>query len=217
LESIVKVAAVAWDIDGTLIDSEPRHHRALVEASRYWQVDLADLSDQAFRGIHMRDVWSSLSSRFPLRLTFEEWLAAINDAYITDREGLAAVTGAVETINALASAGIPQICVSNSNRAIVDANIEALGIAPLIVGSISIDDVTAGKPGPEPYLRACELLGCLPQTVIAIEDSITGVRSARQAGLFTVAFSTDETPFAEADVVIRDLRSLLTIVGELRF
>ena len=189
----MKVAAVAWDIDGTLIDSEPRHHRALVKASRYWQVDLADLSDQAFRGIHMGDVWSSLSSRFPLGLTFEEWLAAINDAYVTDREGLAAVTGAVETINALASAGIPQICVSNSNRAIVDANIEALGIAPLIVGSISIDDVTAGKPGPEPYLRACGLLGCLPQTVIAIEDSITGVRSARQAGLFAIAFSTDET------------------------
>jgi HAD superfamily hydrolase (TIGR01509 family) len=210
----VTLAAVAWDIDGTLVDSEPRHHRALVKASRNWQVDLTDLPDQAFRGIHMGDVWTAVSERFPAGLAFEDWLAAINLAYVADAEDFAAIPGALETIRALAEAGVPQICVSNSNRIVVDANIAALGIAPLLVGSISIDDVSAGKPEPEPYLKACAMLDCAPPSVIAVEDSLTGLRSAKQAGLFTVALSSNVATFAEADVVIDDLRRVLTLIDQ---
>ncbi|WP_216073394.1 hypothetical protein, partial [Acinetobacter baumannii] len=57
--------AVAWDIDGTLVDSEPRHHRALLAASLRWGADFSDLPDQAFRGVHMGDVWDVLRHRLP--------------------------------------------------------------------------------------------------------------------------------------------------------
>ena len=52
--------AVAWDVDGTLIDSEGLHQRSLIETGAEFGVDLSDLPDEAFRGIHMRDVWTAL-------------------------------------------------------------------------------------------------------------------------------------------------------------
>lgn len=185
------IRAVAWDIDGTLVDSEPRHHRALVTASRGFGVSLDDLPDQAFRGVHMLDVWERLKRRYPSAVGRDLWLAAINAAYTRDAEPLAQIAGAVEAIQALSDAGIAQICVSNSNRVIVDANIAALRIGRFLSGSISLDDVEKGKPDAEPYLRACARLGLPPGMVAAVEDSATGLVSAKAAGLVAVGFGSE--------------------------
>jgi HAD superfamily hydrolase (TIGR01509 family) len=185
---LVKLRAVAWDVDGTLVDSEPLHHQALMVASKSLGIDLSDLPDQAFRGIHMKDVWNELRHRMPDTLKEADWLEAINDHYVEHRHELVAETGAVETIRVLKARSIPQVCVSNSSRRIVDANLDALGIADLIVATISLDDVQDGKPSPEPYLNACLLLDLEPAEVLAIEDSATGIASAIQAGLPCLAY-----------------------------
>ncbi len=182
------IRAVAWDIDGTLVDSEPRHHRALLAASRALGVDLADLPDEAFRGIHMLDVWEALRDRYPPSVAREAWLDMINASYVADPEPLAPMPGAWQAITDLHGRGLAQICVSNSNRAVVDANVASLGIGRFLAGSISLDDVAAGKPDPEPYRLACRQLGLDPQCVVAIEDSATGAISARQAGMCVIGF-----------------------------
>lgn len=196
--------AVAWDIDGTLVDSEARHHRALLAASRAINVDLSDLPDQAFRGVHMLDVWNILRSRYPAKLELESWLSAINAEYVQDGEPMAVMPGAVETIRSLAEAGVPQVCVSNSSRSIVAANVEALGIGEYLIGLVTLDDVSAGKPAPEPYLAACRLLGLRPEQVLAIEDSDTGLRSAKAAGLQVLHFDpTADLGGGSANVIQR--------------
>jgi HAD superfamily hydrolase (TIGR01509 family) len=182
------IRAVAWDIDGTLVDSEPRHHRALLAASRDLGVVLDDLPDQAFRGVHMLDVWEVLKERYPATVGRERWLDLINARYVADEEPLVPIPGARQVIADLHGLGYPQICVSNSNRAVVDANVAGLGIASFLVGTISLDDVAAGKPDPEPYQRACRQLGLEPREVAAVEDSATGIASARAAGLPVIAF-----------------------------
>ena len=73
-----RLRAVAWDIDGTLADSEGLHHRALTAVSAALGADLSDLPDRAFTGVHMLDVWTALRPRFPTTLSREAWLAAIN-------------------------------------------------------------------------------------------------------------------------------------------
>ena len=182
-----RLRAVAWDVDGTLVDSEPLHHAALLAGSRRWGVDLSDLPDQAFRGIHMGDVWTTLRPRLPGSLAKAEWMAAITDHYIDNRHSLAPLPGAIETIEALAARHIPQVCVSNSHRPIVEANLDALGIASHMRFLVAIDDVAAGKPDPEPYRLACTKLALEPAAVLAVEDSATGALSAYRAGL-PVAF-----------------------------
>lgn len=184
--------AVAWDVDGTLVDSEPSHHRALVAGCRQWAVDVSDLPEQAFRGIHMKDVWLALLNRFPRTLREQDWLEAITDHYVANRSQLQAMPQAVETVRALADLGITQVCVSNSARPIVDANLDALGLASFMAFSISLDDVREGKPSPEPYAQACRRLDILPSKVLAVEDSLTGAKSAWAAGLVVAGYGPDE-------------------------
>ncbi len=208
------IRAVAWDIDGTLVDSEPRHHRALVAASADLGVDLSDLPDQAFRGVHMLDVWEALRNRYPSSLNREAWLDLINRRYVADDTPLVPMPGAVETVAGLHALGYRQICVSNSNRVVVDANVASLGIAPFLDGSVSLDDVRAGKPDPEPYLRGCQVLGLPSEFVAAIEDSSTGALSARMAGLRVIGFN-DELSGSQVDVGCANLLDIPGLLARL--
>ncbi len=70
----------------------------------------------------------------------------------------------IETMRELAERGVAQACVSNSGRTIVDANIKALGVGKLIAFSLSLDDVSSGKPDPEPYREAARRLGAASRT-----------------------------------------------------
>ena len=146
--------AVAWDIDGTLIDSEPLHQRALVAASAALGADLSDIEPEAFRGVHAIDIWKALKPRFPRGSSFKTWIAAIEGYYVAHAGELEPNPGALEAMRELAERGVAQACVSNSGRTIVDANIKALGIGKIIAFSLSLEDVSSGKPDPEPYREA---------------------------------------------------------------
>ncbi|WP_181182188.1 MULTISPECIES: HAD family phosphatase [unclassified Mesorhizobium] len=206
------IRAIAWDIDGTLVDSEPLHHEALVTVCNRWQVDLSDIPHDRFCGVHMLEVWLSLSHRMPPTLTEQAWHDAIVDYYADRCRDLEPMFGAIETIDVLAASGFAQVCVSNSGRKIVDANMLALGIRERMMFSISLDDVRYGKPDPEPYATACAKLNLRPTQVLAVEDSLTGLRSARAAGLMTAFYSINDAAHFEADFSVTDLRQLQQIV-----
>ena len=110
-------------------------------------------------------------------------------------------------------AACAQACVSNSGRTIVDANIKALGIGKIIAFSMSLEDVSAGKPDPEPYREAARRLGAEPQATVAVEDSGAGARSARAAGLFVVGYSPSGEPFVGADRSIAHLAEVPALFG----
>lgn len=203
--------AVAWDIDGTLVDSEPLHHRALLAACRALGSDVSDLPEQAFRGIHMHDVWTQIAPRLAAEVREAEWIARINAHYVENRGSLVSLPQAVATIRALEKIGIAQACVSNSSRSVVDANIDALGIADALAFSLSLDDVARGKPDPEPYRAACRRLGLAPETVVAVEDSRSGVLSARAAGLFVVGYRPSGGGFGDADLEIDRLDEVIAL------
>lgn len=202
------IRAVAWDMDGTLVDSEPLHHEALIAACRNWNVDVSDVSGAAFHGVHMHDVWQALAPRMPASAKERDWMEANDDFYVEHRSALKPMPRAIETVTALAAAGLRQICVSNASRRLLDANIGALGLRSLLDFTMSINDVKRGKPDPEPYASGASRLGFRPDQVAAIEDSETGRRSARAAGLLVVAYDHLGTPITNADHVIRDLAKL---------
>jgi HAD superfamily hydrolase (TIGR01509 family) len=205
--------AVAWDIDGTLIDSEPLHQRALVAASAALGADLSDLEPEAFRGVHARDIWKALNARFSAGTKFETWIAAIEGYYVAHAGELEPVPGALEAMRELAARGVAQACVSNSGRAIVDANIKALGIGKIIAFSLSLDDVSSGKPDPEPFREAARRLGAEPHATVAVEDSVAGARSARAAGLFVVGYAPSGEVFVGADRSVAKLMEVVALFG----
>jgi HAD superfamily hydrolase (TIGR01509 family) len=202
------IRAVAWDVDGTLVDSEPLHHDALIAACRNWNVDISDLPQDMFRGVHMGEVWQVIAPRMPAETKLQDWKKANDDFYVAHRRLLNPMPQALETVRALAAAGLRQICVSNAGRLILDANIDALGVGAVMDFTLSIEDVRHGKPHPEPYASGCARLSLRPEQVAAVEDSETGRRSARAAGLLVVGYDHIGEMVTHADHVVRDLAKI---------
>lgn len=182
-----QIAAIAWDIDGTLVDSEPLHHAMLVAVCDACGVDIRDIPEERFIGVHIGDVWTQLAPRIGAAQDRESWIEAIIERYIRERNSLVPVPDALSVMERLQARGIRQVCVSSSGRRIVDANLDAIGAARFMDFTISLDDVVRAKPHPEPYRRAAERLGVEPHRVVAIEDSPTGAASALAAGLRVIA------------------------------
>ena len=144
------ICAVAWDIDGTLVDSEPVHLLALKAACAEHGADLSDLPDDRFIGVNMHDVWKVLRERFPHDLPMAAFLDDTNRHYRANARLLRPMPGALEAIGALSAAGLRQVAVSNSARIVVDTNLALAGLGEFMEFSLGLGDVSAGKPDPEP-------------------------------------------------------------------
>lgn len=205
--------AVAWDIDGTLVDSEPVHLLALQQLCKAHGVDISDLPDEHFIGVHVQDVWKALAPRFAIEFSQAQWVRELNRNYLARALQIKPMPHAASTVAELTRRGIRQVAVSNSNRAIVQANLQVSNFADHMLFSISLDDVAKGKPSPEPYLQATERLGLLAQQILAVEDSLTGLRSARAAGLCTIGYGTSGGALdVHAQYRVSSLRELLDLI-----
>lgn len=180
-------AAVLWDMDGTLVDTEPYWIRAqheIVEAfGGQWTDELAlqlvgkDLMvSAALMRANSHITWSE-------ERIVEELLVRV---VASVREHLPWRPGARELLEELAAAGTPRALVTMSWRSLADAVLAALPEDAFTV-VVTGDEVDHGKPHPEPYLAACRLLDVAPADCVALEDSPTGVVSAVDAGVPTVA------------------------------
>jgi len=193
--------AIAWDVDGTLVDSEPLHHRALLASCRHFGLDLSHLPEERFCGVHIFDVWEQLKPELPPEVQKEEWLQAIEEYYHQHSNELIAIPGSQEVIRQLAAQGIKQACVSNSCRRIVESNLQALGVLEFIDIIVTLDDVLCGKPDPEPYQQAINFLDLPASAVLAVEDSPTGMLSARAAGMPVVFYGALPSPIAQVSEI----------------
>ncbi|MBD1558194.1 HAD family phosphatase [Vibrio sp. S9_S30] len=209
------IKAIAWDIDGTLIDSEPMHYKALVQVCTELDIDIAMFDEHEFIGVHMEDVWQAILPYVPTGVTYSIWLAQINEYYIAHWDALTPVSGAKEVVTNIANLGIQQVCVSNSCREVVDANLKALGVGHLIQFSLSLNDVARGKPDPLPYIQASQKLGISTDQVLIIEDSHSGIVSGFQSGGRVVQLrSASFDAHQNARYHVEELSSILTIIQE---
>lgn len=210
------ITAVIWDIDGTLVDSEPNHHRALLAVCQAYNVSIDDVGPERLVGVHMSAIWENiLQERFPPSMNFDTWGRAINDEYIHSLTSVSVRPNAIQTIQRLHRLGIRQAAVSNSARSIVDANLSLLNGPGELEFSLSIDDVERGKPDPLPYKTACSRLGVDASASVAVEDSPSGLTSACAAGVGCIAYRTAEFPELGAShscTVIENLADVVNLV-----
>ena len=209
------VRAIAWDIDGTLIESEPLHLTSLMAVARAHGVDLSDLPDDRFVGVGLDGVWQAIGDRFPADLTVGAWVDAINAHYVGHRDRLPIAPRVPALLARIAAAGLPQVAVSNSHRCIVDANLDALNVGTLLAFSLSLDDVPAGKPDPAPYRLAAARLGLPPGEVLVVEDSAAGLASGRAAGCRTVGLAARGAAWPEADHTVHGLEEIPGLIAVL--
>ncbi len=211
-------SAVLWDMDGTIIDTEP-----------YWMAEETILVEQAggtwTPAQALELIGSDLNRSAEILLETTPVTGSIQDIVNALEAGVIARVaermpwrpGARELIAELGDAGVPMALVTMSwqplARVLVDA-LPANTFSTVVTG----DQVRDGKPHPEPYLLAAERLGVDPRHCVAIEDSPTGVRSAVAAGVQTLAVShmldvQESLGARHCDtldgVVLADLRALM--------
>jgi HAD superfamily hydrolase (TIGR01509 family) len=180
--------AVLWDMDGTLVDSEPVWARVqmefLAELGATWTVeDCVNLV-----GSDLGDAVKAWMARIPAGAIEPEELAErmYGEVVGTLKEEVVFRPGAVELLQALNAEGIPCALVSASYRVMIDAVLSHLP-PDLFDVVVAGDEVRNGKPHPEPYLTAARELNVDPAECVVIEDSPGGTASGTAAGAFVLA------------------------------
>jgi len=179
-------AAVLWDMDGTLVDTEPYWIAAespLVE--RFGGTWTHEQSLQMV-GMGLEDAGRILQDagvRMPVAEIIDHLTAEVMAQLRTD--GVPFRPGAKELLQSLRAAGVPTALVTMSMRRMAVEIVELIEFDAfdLVVAG---DDVDRPKPHPDPYLQACEALGVRPEDVVAIEDSPNGLRSSLAAGIASI-------------------------------
>jgi len=181
----MNVRGVLWDLDGTLVDSEPLHDRATRQTLESAGVRAPESVLGLTTGLDATAVHKYFVERLGLNLDFNTWVERKHKFYVKESHRLGSRRGAIELYRDLATRGIPQAIVSNSDRILVNANLRAIGLESAGMISVSRNDVRDGKPAPEPYVRAAWLLGQDPHALAAVEDSAIGVLASLRAGVQT--------------------------------
>jgi HAD superfamily hydrolase (TIGR01509 family) len=180
------------------------------------------LWDKVRRGLAARDglVWPDSSTPVMMGLSTQEWAEHMTDVigfsgtwqemaqrvidgmaeeYATG--GLPVLPGAVEAVQRMATLA-PTAIASSSPRRLIDLVVARLGLGDSLTVTVSTEEVPRGKPYPDGYLRACELMDVDPARSVAIEDSTNGVRSAHAAGMAVVCVPPGFHPPAEETLAL---------------
>ena len=206
-----QLGAACFDFDGVIVDSEPIHLESerLALASRGIEFTLTDKA--RFVGGTVRGTAERIC---------EHYAISDVDSYFAERQRefarmveseLSLMPGAREALSRLRSAGVPLALVSSGDDTYVRTALGRHRLEDTFRVLVTQQDVERHKPDPEPYLKAAKLLGLAPRQCLAVEDSPTGLASARAAGLLCIAVpgpATSECDLSAADVRLTSLHGL---------
>jgi HAD superfamily hydrolase (TIGR01509 family) len=205
----MKEKAILWDLNGVLLLDEPLQKQCWQQALQEFEIVLppnwwADL----FLGRNMLD---SLPEAFPYLSAdqIQDLLTRKQQIYSAEaeRSGWPVNEGALELMKAAKREGWQQALVTGSSAQEAQQAIQKLGAEALFEAVIDGQQVSQGKPSPEGYLRATELLRLPAAKCWAIEDSLPGLQAAKQAGCLCLAFtsSLDAKQMSAADLTVSAL------------
>lgn len=198
------ISAIFWDIDGTLMLTEELHFATVTTYCQGQDIVLTEIDNAAMLGKTMPEKWHYLRDQYGITDSREVFRNHCADIYIARLETCELRSEPLKLMHTVADMALPQACVSNGDRRIVEANLERMGITKLLNFALASDSVAQGKPAPDPYLLACEKLDLSPASCLAVEDSPVGVASAAEAGLTVVAWPDATSPFSGNDLARAD-------------
>lgn len=213
----MRFAAVIFDMDGVLVDSEPMHVEAMRAVLRPYGVPYTDEENEQFFGFTDLEVFRILRERHA-RLPDPGELARGRTRLLVrqTRERTVAMRGIPEVPRRLRALGYRLAVASSSAVPVIEATVEVLGLAPVFEALVSALEVGRGKPAPDVFLEAARRLDLPPRDCLVVEDSRNGLLAAKAAGMACAAVpcpATRHENFAEADFRLTELPELLPLLA----
>lgn len=212
----LRFQAVIFDMDGVIVDSEPRHQRAFQEV--FSEMGMADSHGMIFEdylGKSDKLLWEDFMAKHQPRQTLQELIDWRQSYFIRMIQAEQPIfRGIPELVTAL-HARIPLAVASGSLHPVIDAVLGIQDLRRFFRAVISSSDVPHGKPAPDIFLRAAEELKIEPAKVCVIEDSEAGIQAGIRAGMHVIAI-TNSLPaekLSAAHSVVDSYEEIATYLG----
>ncbi|MFH8444405.1 HAD family hydrolase [Streptomyces sp. NPDC018026] len=202
--------SVIFDLDGTLVDSEPNYYEAGRRTlAEYGVPDFTWADHEAYVGISTQETVADWRRRYGLRATVEELLAVKNRHYLgLARTSARAYPEMRKFVELLAAEGVPMAVASGSSPEAIGTILARTGLDAHLRTVVSADEVARGKPAPDVFLEAARRLGADPARCVVLEDAAPGAAAAHAAGMRCIAIpyvagQADAPEFATAELLVR--------------
>lgn len=186
-----------WDMDGVIVDTEPLHVQAEIDTCLANGFAIDQSTWGGFKGQTAQAIFKYLIDAHgdPEIHKVDELIACKTDRFIDlATAGMTPIDGVLDFMQWVRGRTDTMNLVTSSNRRVQTHVVETLGIEHMFDYVVTGDDIKNGKPHPEPYSRASQLAEVEPGTVLAIEDSKSGIKSALGAGCIVLAIATSHAP-----------------------
>lgn len=202
--------SVIFDLDGTLVDSEPNYY----EASRRTLADhgVPDFSwadHEGYVGVSTLETAALWRERYGLDVPARELLAELDPRYLELARARTPVYPQMRKfVELLAGEGVPMAVASGSSPDTIEAVLAATGLGTHLRTVVSAEEVPHGKPAPDIFVEAARRLGAAPADCVVLEDSAAGAAAAHAAGMRCIAIpyvpaQADAPGFTTADLLLR--------------
>ena len=198
-----------FDLDGTLVNSQPAIERSWIKLAHEAQIPL-----EKMLGFHGVPAEHSLRKLLEDRSEDEikSWIKRIEFLELNDTNGVIAIPGAQNLLNELNERKIPWSIVTSCTTPLALSRVKAAGIE-MPDHVVTFNDVNFGKPHPEPFILGAKRIGLDPNQCWVIEDAPAGVKSGKSAGCTVAAVLTShlKEQLDEADHFLNHLDELLPL------
>lgn len=202
--------SVIFDLDGTLVDSEPNYYEASRQTLAEHGVPGFTWADQeSYVGVSIRETVTIWRQRYGLRTSVAELLAAMDRRYLElARTRTRAYPEMRKFVELLAAENVPMAVASGSSPMAIEAILAGTGLAAFLRTVVSSEEVPLGKPAPDVFLEAARRLGRAPADCVVLEDAAPGAAAAHAAGMRCIAIpyvpaQADAPQFATASLLLR--------------
>ena len=207
------IKTVIFDMDGVIVDTEPLHFEVSKGQLAELGIELTEELHNTFTGNSNKTIFKKLKEEHGLNRSVDELIEAKNLLFIQafkDTQDIKMLPGVLNLIIDLHKNGMQLLLASSSEHEIIDMVFERFNLVQYFTHKISGDDFAESKPSPDIFLKAVELSGDEKENCIVIEDSANGIKAAKSAGLYCIAYKGEAEGQDQslADEIVYDFADL---------
>lgn len=206
--------AVLFDMDGVIVDTEPLHHKAYQKMFGKVGIEVSSEMYEGFTGQSTYGICVQLCTYFNLEQDPQE-LVQIKRNYFTklffEDNDLQLIDGVEELINDYFKQGLTLIVASSASMFTINNVMKRFNLDRFFSNKLSGANLKASKPHPEIFINAAKAANALPNECFVIEDSTNGIKAAKRAGIYCVAYKSEHSKnqdYTLADMVISDYNEI---------